>query len=178
MLLLAFFAPLSPRSAQMSLSLGRRLRLLLMLWNPTIECILRRRPSLMRPCGFCVLGHGQVRALAHPHPKEGCVNPPQAQECHHWPSHGWVPQPAAGPPMLIGGSEALGGMQISPALLRYPSVPLPVLSNPLIPPDWRRGGRGGEHSCWFVASFPWAQAVSREGGEGRGWGHRGRCCLD
>lgn len=43
-----------------------------------------------------------------------------------------------GPPMLIGGSEALGGMQISPALLRYPSVPLPVLFNPLIPPDWRK----------------------------------------
>lgn len=67
--------------------------------------------------------------------------------------------------MLIGGSEAIGGMQISPALLRYPSVLLPVLSNPLIPPDWRRGG---EHSCRFVASFPWAQAVSKEGGKGGG----------
>lgn len=63
--------------------------------------------------------------------------------------------------MLIGGSEALGGMQISPALLRYPSVPLPVLSNPFIPPDWRREGREGEHSCWFVASF-------KGGGKGRG----------
>lgn len=83
-----------------------------------------------------------------------------------------------GPPMLIGGSEALGGMQISPALLRYPSVPLPVLSNPFIPPDWRRGGRGGEHSCWFVASFPRALAVSREGGKGKGGGHCSRCCLD
>lgn len=40
-----------------------------------------------------------------------------AQECHHWPSRGQVPQPAARPPMLIGGSEAFGGMQISPALL-------------------------------------------------------------
>lgn len=28
-------------------------------------------------------------------------------------------------------------MQISLALLRYPSVPLPLLSNLLIPPDWR-----------------------------------------
>lgn len=56
--------------------------------------------------------------------------------------------------MLIGGSEALGAMQISPALLRYPSVPLPVLFNPLIPPDWMGGGGVGGHICWFVASFP------------------------
>lgn len=85
--------------------------------------------------------------------------------------HSWVLQPAAGPPILIEGSEALGGMQISPALLKSPSqilLPLPVLCNPLIPPDWRRGGRGAEHSCHFVASFPWAQAVSRDGGKGRG----------
>lgn len=115
-----------------------------------------------------VHGHGRVTALAHPHPEDwrrrGCVNPLQAQECHRWPNRARVLQPAAGPPMLIGGSEALGGMQISPALLRYPSVPLPVLSNPLIPPDWRRGGRGGEHSCWFAASFPWGW---RSGGGGQ-----------
>lgn len=83
---------------------------------------------------------------------------------------------SGGPLMLIGGSEALGGMQISPALLRYPSVPLPVLFNPLIPPDWRRE----EHSCWFVASFPWAPAVSRESGEGgliRGWASRPMSCT-
>lgn len=89
--------------------------------------------------------------------------------------------------MLIGGSEALEGMQISPALLRYPSVPLPVLSNPFIPPDWSRGGRGGEHSCQFVASIPWAQAVSRDGGRAggtaaafaliRGWASRSMSCT-
>lgn len=33
------------------------------------------------------------------------------------------------------------------ALLRYPSVPLPVFFNPFIPADWRRGG---EHSCFNV----------------------------
>jgi len=117
-----------------------------------------------------IQGHGRVTALAHPHPEEGCVNPPLAQECHHWPSRGKVPQTAAGPPMLIGGSEAFGGMQISPAFLWYPSVPLPVLYNPLIPPDWRRGGRQGEHSCWFVASRgPWLC----QGKEKRRWGHGG-----
>lgn len=47
----------------------------------------------------------------------------------------------------MGESEALGGIQISPALLRYPSVPLPVFFNPFIPADWRRGG---EHSCFPV----------------------------
>lgn len=67
--------------------------------------------------------------------------------------------------MLIGSSEVLEGMQICPALLGYPSVPLPVLPNPLIPPDWRRGG--GEHSCW--SSIPWALSVL-EGGEGVGVG--------
>ncbi|KAK5935978.1 hypothetical protein CgunFtcFv8_021285 [Champsocephalus gunnari] len=74
----------------------------------------------------------------------------------------WLLQPAAGPPMLIGGYEALGGMQISPALLRYPSVPLPVLSNPLIPPDRRRGRRTQLLVCCLL---PWAPAVPREQGQ-------------
>lgn len=65
--------------------------------------------------------------------------------------------------MLIGGSEVLGAIQISQALLKYPSVPLPVLSNPLIPPDWRRGG---EYSCWLLppSRGPWLC----EGGGGGG----------
>lgn len=60
----------------------------------------------------------------------------------------------------MGESEALGGMQISPALLRYPSVPLPVFFNPFIPADWRRGG---EHSC-----FPVGLSCVRGWGQGRG----------
>lgn len=60
----------------------------------------------------------------------------------------------------MGESEALGGMQISPALLRYPSVPLPVFFNPFIPADWRRGG---EHSC-----FPVGLSCIRGWGQGRG----------
>ena len=120
----------------------------------------------MWPYACWLQGHGRGVALAHPHPEAGCVNP-QAQECHHWPNRGLVLQPAAGPPMLIGGSEALGGMQISPALLRYPSVPLPVLSNPLIPPDWRRGGRGGEQllvSCLLPVGTGCVEARGEGGG--------------
>lgn len=60
----------------------------------------------------------------------------------------------------MGESEALGGMQISLALLRYPSVPLPVFFNPFIPVDWRRGG---EHSC-----FPVGLSCVRGWGQGRG----------
>lgn len=51
-------------------------------------------------------------------------------------------------------------MQISPALLRYPSVPLPLFFNPFIPAEWRRGG---EHSC-----FPVGLSCVRGWGQGRG----------
>lgn len=119
------------------------------------------------PYRHVVQGHGWVTELAHPDPKLRCVNPPQAPECLDWPSLASVLQPTAGPPMLIGGSEALEGMQISPAVLRYPSVPLPVISNPFIPPDWSRGGRRGEHSCQFVAPSP-GPKLCQGTGEGQG----------
>lgn len=53
-----------------------------------------------------------------------------------------------GPLPNSGGIWSIGRhTNIFPALLRYPSVPLPVFFNPFIPADWRRGG---EHSCFPV----------------------------
>lgn len=65
-----------------------------------------------------------------------------------------------GPLPDSGGNWGIERHANTPALLRYPSVPLPVFLNPFIPADWRRGG---EHSC-----FPVGLSCVRGWGQGRG----------